>query len=412
MFLSLMPGTAVFAAADFDFILTSGGQSTVTIGVGEELTVEFELVKNDGASYSMYSMQDEILYDTEYFDYVQGSINVANGFEHGFRKLESSSGAKVLIGFVDSSENGTERSGRTLVGSFRLKAKKIGNSSIKNDSAYVTKSDLSRYSSSYSDIDVEIGEGSISTPTPAPSSQPTSGPTAKPKPTSKPNTNGGGGGGGGGGGNDTNTATPKPTDVPSSSEAPTSEPIITPAPTSGVSVQVFDDVETDYWAYDDIIELYYSGIVNGDSPNTFLPENNITRAEFTKLVSLLFEFEIDETAETNFVDVPAGEWYTPYIAAAFNEGIVTGYSETNFEPDKNVSRQEMCAIIGRKLNILSDKETVFTDSDEIEDYAKPYVQSMTEEGFIKGYDDNTFRPFENATRAESATVINRVKKSK
>ena len=160
------------------------------------------------------------------------------------------------------------------------------------------------------------------------------------------------------------------------------------------------------------MELYYAGIVNGDSPNSFLPENNITRAEFTKLVALLFEFEVDETAETNFVDVPAGEWYTPYIAAAYNEGIVTGYSETNFEPDKNVSRQEMCAIIGRKLNIVSDKETVFTDSDEIEDYAKPYVQSMTEAGFIKGYDDNTFRPFENATRAESAAVINRVKKSK
>ena len=53
MFLSLMPGTAVFAAADFDFILTSDGQSTVTIGVGDEITVEFELVKNDGASYSL-----------------------------------------------------------------------------------------------------------------------------------------------------------------------------------------------------------------------------------------------------------------------------------------------------------------------------------------------------------------------
>lgn len=412
MFLSLMPGTAVFAAADFDFILTSDGQSTVTIGVGDEITVEFELVKNDGASYSMYSMQNEILYDTEYFDYVQGSINVENGFKYGFRKLESSSGAKVLIGFVDSSENGTERRGRTLVGSFKLKAKKTGNSSIKNDSAYVTKSDLSRYSSSYSDIDAEIVEGSISTPTPVPSLQPTSGPTAKPKPTSKPDTNGNGGNGGGGGGNDTNTATPKPTAAPSASEGPTSEPIMTPVPTSGTSVQIFDDVETGYWAYDDIMELYYAGIVNGDSPNTFLPENNITRAEFTKLVALLFEFEVDETAETNFVDVPAGEWYTPYIAAAYNEGIVTGYSETNFEPDKNVSRQEMCAIIGRKLNIVSDKETVFTDSDEIEDYAKPYVQSMTEAGFIKGYDDNTFRPFENATRAESAAVINRVKKSK
>ena len=66
MFLSLMPGTAVFAAADFDFILKSGGQSTVTIGVGDEITVEFELVKNDGASYSMYSMQNEILYAVSY----------------------------------------------------------------------------------------------------------------------------------------------------------------------------------------------------------------------------------------------------------------------------------------------------------------------------------------------------------
>ena len=100
------------------------------------------------------------------------------------------------------------------------------------------------------------------------------------------------------------------------------------------------------------MDLYDAGIVNGASATMFYPENNVTRAEFTKMAVVLFGLDSKST-ESQFTDVPANEWYAKYVVAATEAGIVTGISETEFAPNDDVTREQMAAIIGRYLDITS-----------------------------------------------------------
>lgn len=237
-------------------------------------------------------------------------------------------------------------------------------------------------------------------PTPNPTAEPTEAPTAKP--TSKPsgNTN-----------NSTDpTSTPTATPAVSESPVPTSTPEVTVAPTASPSGQIFGDVTEGYWAYSYIMDLYANNIVNGDKDGNFYPENNVTRAEFTKMAVSLFEIESSST-ESAFTDVPADEWYAEYVAAAAEAGIVTGTSETTFSPDETVTREQMATIIGRKLNLISETASEYTDADTIADYALGYVTGLTEAGYLTGDDSGMFRPQATATRAESAALLSRVRTS-
>ena len=190
------------------------------------------------------------------------------------------------------------------------------------------------------------------------------------------------------------TATPAPTKAPT----PTTEP----------GKQVFEDVPSTYWAYSYIMDLYDAGIVNGASATIFYPENNVTRAEFTKMAVVLFGLDSKST-ESQFTDVPANEWYAKYVVAATEAGIVTGISETEFAPNDDVTREQMAAIIGRYLDITSKAAMKYTDSAAISDYAVPYVSGLTEKGLLTGEEDGTFRPAASAARSEAAALLSRVK---
>ncbi|MEE0734064.1 S-layer homology domain-containing protein [Monoglobus pectinilyticus] len=190
------------------------------------------------------------------------------------------------------------------------------------------------------------------------------------------------------------TATPAPTKAPT----PTTEP----------GKQVFEDVPSTYWAYSYIMDLYDAGIVNGASATMFYPENNVTRAEFTKMAVVLFGLDSKST-ESQFTDVPANEWYAKYVVAATEAGIVTGISETEFAPNDDVTREQMAAIIGRYLDITSKAAMKYTDSAAISDYAVPYVSGLTEKGLLTGEEDGTFRPAASAARSEAAALLSRVK---
>lgn len=189
----------------------------------------------------------------------------------------------------------------------------------------------------------------------------------------------------------TGTAAPDATAAPA---APTAE------------ATVFTDVPADYWGYDYIMDLYNAGIISGATATTFLPENNITRAEFTKIA--VGVFGLTATSQTSqFTDVPADEWFAPYVIAATEAGIVQGISATEFGPNENITREQMATIIGRQLGLTSDAAITYTDAAQISDYAKTYVGAMSEAGYLTG-DNGQFRPQDNATRAEAATLLDRV----
>ncbi len=185
----------------------------------------------------------------------------------------------------------------------------------------------------------------------------------------------------------------------------TSEPVVTPPNNTGA--QVFDDVPPTYWAYDYIMDLYNAGIVNGETANLYMPENNITRAEFTKIAVNVFGLEAASTT-SQFSDVNASDWFAPYVIAATEAGLVNGISENEFAPNADITREQMATIIGRQMNMTSTAAMTYPDAASISDYAKEYVAGLTENGLLQGDETGNFRPQANAARSEASALLDRV----
>jgi hypothetical protein len=97
------------------------------------------------------------------------------------------------------------------------------------------------------------------------------------------------------------------------------------------------------------------GVINGYPDGTFRPANNITRAEFCKVVIKALGLDYDgSTAPTVFTDVPSSHWASGYVQAAYELGIVNGRSATIFDPEANVSYNEAIAMIVRALGYEDD----------------------------------------------------------
>ena len=196
----------------------------------------------------------------------------------------------------------------------------------------------------------------------------------------------GGGGGGSGGGSAVN-----PVVVPVLSEV---EPLVSLADING------------NWAEASIIKLVALGAIQGYPDGSFKPNNNISRAEFvTVLVKAL---KLAPASGKVFNDT-LNHWAKDYIATATANGIINGYSETLVGPDDPITREQMAVMIvqAAKLSKNSSVKT-FTDSDAISDWAKDAISIASENNIITGYADNTFKPGNNASRAEAVTLIVRV----
>ena len=166
----------------------------------------------------------------------------------------------------------------------------------------------------------------------------------------------------------------------------------------------FKDVPDSFWAAADIYTLREAGIIDGKTADIFDPEGQVTRAEFTKMIVKMFGVEAKDT-KVEFADCGEDDWFTPFVAAALEAGYVKGYSDTEFAPNKVISREEACAILGRAYAKAANSELSFTDKDSIDEYAQPYVALLVEMGFINGYEDGTFRAQNHITRAEAAKII-------
>ncbi|MBQ4528903.1 MAG: S-layer homology domain-containing protein [Clostridia bacterium] len=168
---------------------------------------------------------------------------------------------------------------------------------------------------------------------------------------------------------------------------------------------MFTDISGYEWAKEAIEELYKKGIVNGTSDKVFSPGRNITRAEFVKLICTAFLGNSKEY-EGNFADVSESDWFAPYVASAFDSGVVKGISETEFGSSLNITRQDMAVMIFNASKLAAGESRMqFADFDEISDYAKEAVLTMNSLGIINGRGNGEFCPKENATRAEAAQMI-------
>lgn len=147
-------------------------------------------------------------------------------------------------------------------------------------------------------------------------------------------------------------------------------------------------------------------IVSLDHNNNFYPNNKTTRAEFASMITKAMGLQ--ETSEKRFSDVPTNHKHYAHIQAAVAAGIIAGYNDKEFKPDKYISREEMIIMIHRYLGKTNISLPV-VQKEKFLDHKKfsypDIVQGARNLGIVGGYTDNTFRATSPITRAESVAIL-------
>lgn len=183
-------------------------------------------------------------------------------------------------------------------------------------------------------------------------------------------------------------------------------PSVTPENSAGS--KGFSDIEDVSWAAGAINALAAKGVVSGRGNNMFAPKDNITREEFVKMCVVLFKIPTGNDISLNFADVNSESWYYPYIKTAYGAGVINGTSETSFGVGSYITRQDAAVIINNcmeKFNLKPGEAETFADWESISDYAKDAVMNMRKLNIISGYEDGSFLPKNNITRAEAAKML-------
>lgn len=140
----------------------------------------------------------------------------------------------------------------------------------------------------------------------------------------------------------------------------------------------------------------------------FIPDGNITRAEAAAILARITEgFNENADYKTSFADVDGALWYGDYIGFLENQNIITGYHDGTFKPENNITRGEFASLIAR-FAALGTADTNAPFADISHHWAQEQIAACAEAGYIKGYKDHTFLPDHSITRAEAVAMINRV----
>ena len=171
----------------------------------------------------------------------------------------------------------------------------------------------------------------------------------------------------------------------------------------------FTDIDN-HWAKKAILDFANKSYINGYSDNTFRPNDDITRAEFVKVVNKVFGLTLNgEIEELKFEDVNPEGWYYTDLCIGVQAGYINGYSDNTFRPNGKITRQEAAAIVTSIAKLSGDGILEFVDNDEIAPWAKSSVDALNDNKIMGGYEDNTFRPKKSITRAEAVSTLDRVK---
>ena len=176
-------------------------------------------------------------------------------------------------------------------------------------------------------------------------------------------------------------------------------------------VNRYTDVKESDWFYESVKFADQNGLFNGTSLTTFEPESDMTRA---MLVTVLWRLDGKPAPKSanSFKDVPGGQWYTEPVAWAAENGIVNGVGDNKFDPEGNITREQMATILYRYAQfkgIDASKRgdlSVFPDGSKVEKWAKDAMQWTVAEKLIGG-SDGMLLPQGSATRAQVATILMR-----
>ena len=168
----------------------------------------------------------------------------------------------------------------------------------------------------------------------------------------------------------------------------------------------FTDVQPGDWYYDNVMDAVAAGIVSGRGDGTFGPNDRITRRDFAIMVSklLLDGEDAPEATTTPFSDVAANDYGLNAIAYCAENGIISGF-DGEFRPSDNITRQEAASVMKNALELTGTTSELFADDAAIATWAKANVYACKAAGVFNGDDHNNFNPTSTLTRAEAASIM-------
>lgn len=359
---------------------------SIEIEPGDEITVRVVLRRTDDTqAYKATTTQLDLRYNTAHFELVSGTLT-ANA---GFAALELGNGRLRVSRLVPLTT--TEQfDAEFVIATFKLKAIEEANTTIAflEDWTDVITATADKYFSTVSNLSVKIGD--------APADPGTTDP----------------------GGNTGGYVSPEPAPRPEgggfySTDGEDYDILIGDdefqVPLSAFARQ-FDDLPSEHWAYEYVQFLVEKGVVSGISDTSFAPSSNVTRAQFITMLARMSGDDLPEY-DGSFTDVPYDEYYTGAVAWAIANNVTVGTSDTTFSPNANITRQDMAVMVirfaaskGYGFASVNTKAT-FSDNADINDYAQEAVSTLQQANIINGYTDGSFRPLNNATRAEAAKIM-------
>ncbi len=170
----------------------------------------------------------------------------------------------------------------------------------------------------------------------------------------------------------------------------------------------FTDVYTYSWFHDAVQFVYDNDIMNGVSDTSFNPDGTVTRG---MIVTMLWRLAGEPYSfGGGFSDVPAGHYCYSAAAWAARNGIVNGMTSTTFEPDSNITREQLVTILYRYAQYLGYSTTGsslygFTDANKVSSYATNAMSWAVKHGIISGVTTSTLVPAGTATRAQAAQMF-------
>lgn len=204
----------------------------------------------------------------------------------------------------------------------------------------------------------------------------------------------------------------------------------------------FTDI-SGHWAENAIINLANKGVVDGVTDTQFMPDGEVTRAQYLKMIMEATGMDTVPCRAGECLEVKTDMWYAPYLQKALDcglipESMIAGFKQSveytvdengtateskvvyngAFNGDLAINREEMAVLTEsfyQYTRTVLTNDTVdvskikdFADSDSISDWAQTSIKQSVAHGFIEGTDNNMFRPKDKATRAQAATIIKRV----
>ena len=219
-----------------------------------------------------------------------------------------------------------------------------------------------------------------------------------------------------------------PEDTPTQPETPPepsgggpTRPENTPEPSGGGSAppedtpekpMAFEDVSERDWYFSSAQFVYGKGLMRGVSDTQFAPQRHLNRGMF---VTILYRMAGEPETDTAFAfsDVPADAYYAKAVQWAYANGIVKGVSDTEFQPSREIRRQEIALMAYRYAAYTGHQmderaELTYRDVGDIPVFALDAVSWAAAEGIIVGNDQQRFCPRDAATRAGAAAICMRL----